>query len=297
MRLPLRKSERVSSLVVLAITMAALVYGCGEDSENPQSSTPPSLSISLGCADGAPELQVTNNGGPMTQQKLCTLSYEDGALDSLFILLDEGQGVTCRLSNLHGGVTAGIEATSISESSEDCLAPAFQEMLQTFADTLDLAGMMPTNLPDITIVFCQYSCRLENITHGSPAVSVLRVPGGMELQVVYPDISGDIIADTSDPLCADFTGTLSIASVAYSADVMFATQPDHSVSFELANVAVTINDLDIQIDGVLGFLVNWLIAYIADDFVMDLEQEFANEFLVTLEPLLSAIAVAEAGCE
>jgi hypothetical protein len=30
---------------------------------------------------------------------------------------------------------------------------------------------------------------------------------------------------------------------------------------------------------------------------MDLEQEFANEFLVTLEPLLSAIAVSEAGCE
>ena len=294
---PLQEAGRVFSFVLVTLALAALVSGGGEDSENPQSTTPPNISISLGCIDGAPELNVINDGGPMSQQDTCILSYEDGMFDSLFIMLDEEQDITCRLSNLHGGVTAAIEGISLSESTGDCLAPAFEEMLQTFVDTLDFNGMMPMNLPEITILYCTYDCSLENVAHASPVVSVTRITGGMHVQVVYSDISADIIADTSDILCTDFTGTLSIDSIVYNADIMIVNQPGQPVSFELVNADVTINDLDIEIDGVFGILVNWLIDYFQSEFATQLEHEFEIGFGDIFRPLLLDIAVEEASCE
>ena len=283
--------------VFLFFTLAIFIFGCSDNSESPPLSPPPSLSISIGCVDGAPEVHIANDGGSMLTDSFCRMSYEDGTPDSFSLQLENGQSIACQLSNMHGGVTVGIDGTSLEESADDCLAPAFQEMLETFAGTVDLPGMIPTPLTTTTVSFCEYTIYLENVTHDAPIVSVLRIDGGMDLQVVYTDITGDIRADTSTPLCMDFAGNMSISSIVYEAQIMFETETDQTVSFSLTHVDMTINNPDIQIDGIMGFLEGWLIDFFGSDFAESLEDEFARGFNDTFEPLLSDIVVTETSCE
>lgn len=294
-----RSDLRVSilSFALFLLALAALIHGCSDNSESPRSSTPPSLSISIGCVDGAPEVHITNDGGPMAEQNFCRVLYEDGTPDSISLYLDEGQSTTCRLSNMHGGVTVGIEGTTLEESAEDCIAPATQEMLETFIGTINLAVLIPAPITQQDILFCHYDIYLENVTHNVPIVSVERIDGGMNVRIVYANFRGDIRAETSDFLCTDFTGDLSIGSIVYQAQIMFVTNPDETVGLELANSDTVINDFNVQIDGVLGFLVSWLANFFVETFVEGLEYEIEDGFDNTIVPVLSNIVVKEISCE
>ena len=287
----------VLSCAFLVLALAVLIYSCSDNTESPQSSTPPSLSISISCIDGAPEVHVTNDGGPMEAESLCRVLYEDGTPDSIILYLNEGQSITCRLSNMHGGVTVGIEGTTLEETAEDCLVPAVQEILEAFVETIDLTAMIPVPLTETEVLFCHYDIYLENITHDFPVVSVDRIAGGMDIQVVYANFIGDIRAETSDLLCVDFTGSLSISSIVYDAQIMFVTGPGETVGFELVNSEMTLTNLDIQIDGVLDFLVGWIVDFFDNTFAEGIEYEIENAFNDTLEPTLSDIVVEEISCE
>ena len=279
----------IAIFVFFVVTMTAVICGCGEDPETP---SPPSLSLSLGCEDGRPVIQVDNDGGKMATQSVCRLQYEDGESDSLLVQLDAGQTLTCRLSNVHGGVAVKIVGASLSDSVEDCLAPAFQETLESFVSTLDLTGLIPTPLFEQVVLMCNYTYYLENIAHEPPVVSVTHIYGGMTLHIVYSDFTGDIRAETSDMLCVDFTGNMTIDSIVYSADVMIDGE-----SATLVNGNVVINNIDIQIDGIMGFLVGWLVDFFTSDFVNGLEDAIAEGFQSELEPALTAILADETSCD
>ena len=287
------------SILLLAfvfLALAVFIHGCSDNSESPQPS-PASLSISISCVDGAPEVHITNDGGPMAEQSFCRVLYEDGTPDSISLDLDENESTTCRLSNMHGGVTVGIEGTDLEESVEDCIAPATKEMLETFIGAVNLAALIPTPLTSQNILLCHYDIFLESVTHDVPTVSVERINGGMNLCIVFANFRGDIRAETSDFLCVDFTGDFSISSIVYNAQIMFVTNPDETVGLELVNSDTVINDLDVQIDGFLGFLVSWLANFFMDNFVDGLEYEIETGFDNTIVPVLSDIVVKEISCE
>ena len=172
-----KSNLRVSVLLCasLFLALAALTHGCSDNSESPQPSAPPSLSVSISCVDGAPEVHIANDGGPMAEQSFCRVLYEDGTPDSISLYLNEGQSTTCRLSNMYGSVTVGIEGTTLEESVEDCIAPATQEMLEMFVETINLTALIPTPFVQADVFMCHYAIYLENVTHDSPVVSVERI--------------------------------------------------------------------------------------------------------------------------
>lgn len=233
----------------------------------------------------------------MAEQSFCRVLYEDGTPDSISLYLDEGQSTTCRLSNMHGSVTVGIEGTTLEESVEDCIAPATQEMLEMFVENIDLTALIPIPLTQQDVLFCHYIIYLENVTHDVPVVSVERIDGGMDLRIVYANFMGDIRADTSDFLCTDFTGSMSIGSIVYHSQIMFVTQPDEPVGFALVNSETYINNFDVQIDGVLGFLIGWLVNFFEDTFIEGLDYEIETSINDALVPALSDIVVKEISCE
>lgn len=273
------------SVAVLGLVL--VMTGCGDDGTGTGGGGTPDISLAGGCVSGVPGITITNNAGDMEAPGMFRVLYEDAAIDSGSFQLGEGGFETFGLSNMHGIAQVNIDGTTQSELIDNCL----QALLQSVLDTMSLDGLVPSPLTETDVSFCHYTIDIENFQHGPPAVEMQPVSGGMHLRVVYSNITADIIMDTESPMCVDATGSLTMASIVLEADMIFDVQPDRSVEVTLANLDTTINDLDIQIDGVLGFLVNWLVDYFEGDFSQGLEEVFSLIFEYTVAPMLEGILV------
>jgi len=121
---------------------------------------------------------------------------------------------------------------------------------------VDLESLIPVPLLENFIFFGgQYDIYLDNWNNGAPVGNVM-----------FPDITADLSAvkracQSGDVVCimapSSFTGSLTIDSIVYDGEI-------------------SINNLDIQIDGVLGDLVNWLFDFFGRDFVTALSLEFSD---------------------
>jgi len=285
-------TEKSSSLKAAGIAAAFLLLtlvlsSCGDDGTKPGGGDSSDLSMVGECVGGVPKLKITNSADAMEEPRMFRVLYEDAAVDSGDFLLGEHESATFGLSNMHGIAYVTIDGTTLSVTIDNCL----QALLQPVLDTLYLDELIPSPVMETDLLFCHYSVDIENLQHDPTFVEMLAITGGMHVIVRYSNITADIIMDTENPLCADATGTMTISSIVLEADFLFDVHPDQSVEVTLANMYTTVNDLYIQIDGALGFLVNWIIDYFVNDFIQLFEEEFTLIFQNVIAPMLEDILV------
>lgn len=143
-----------------------------------------------------------------------------------------------------------------------------------------------------------YKVYAHNIQIGAATVGLDAFDGGVAMDISIPNFSFDLDLKGKCTflfvdLCPDFSGDLSMNSIDLSADIM-ATMVDGEAQFSVSSIQVSIKGLDLDIDGILGWLFDFLIDFILDFFVDDLEEAFENamsdEIADLFEELVSSFA-------
>ena len=175
------------------------------------------------------------------------------------------------------------------------LATIFEIVMTSF----DIAGLVPS--PAAAGVDASalgdYDIYIEDLRYGTPRVALTAIDGGMHMTATIRGVTADIQASKTcswswrRPLSCTgpgtITGDMDIDSIVISADVVMTVDRDHVVQVAMENSDVSFSEPDVSIDGLFGFLAEWIIGFFMDDFVADIESEFNTEIRGTLGPLLA----------
>ncbi|HQL57547.1 MAG TPA: hypothetical protein PLN07_08115 [Myxococcota bacterium] len=147
-------------------------------------------------------------------------------------------------------------------------------ILTLFAENLDIGSLIQNPVASGKKGWCKYKVNIRDIRYGRPAIDLIPIHGGLALSVIIPNFRVKIDVPTSGVLCPSFSGRASASSIIIAANVMLSIDGNGEPVANLQNPRVTINGLDISLDGIWGFLLNWIIDFFEDRFARMIEDEF-----------------------
>ena len=174
-----------------------------------------------------------------------------------------------------------------------------KDVMQKLADSMgDIAGTLQLgeSIPNPVFSGSGYKVYIKNLTHSTPQLSLGPAPGGMKLTVKITNIKADIdapgkckecVLGVCVDLCPDFDGDLEIGSITATASVLLSVV-DHALVATVANVKVTVQGADVDIDGVIGFIIDPVLDNVVDDLIDDMESSIEGSMAEEIEPALEA---------
>lgn len=273
-----------------ALLLILLVSGCSNDDPvTPKPKPSPEISMSLECDNGLVDLTVRNSGGPMPEPGLFVAAFEDGQSDTLFLSVAAADSTTCRLSNVHGGVTVTDEERDLEETADDCLAEYFESF-----GTLDLSSFVQSPLTQQTVLFCVYTVYLRNLDYDHMAFQLIRTDDGLTLQYVYSTITGDLAATSPGPLCVDLTGNIAISSIIVETDIVIGEGDDPHVT--LGETEATVNGLQVNVNGTFGFIAEWITNWALNSFAGAIAVDVGSAIEENVPSDLSGLVIVRSSC-
>ena len=146
-----------------------------------------------------------------------------------------------------------------------------------------------------------YKVVFSNLSFNPPKVKLNPIEGGLDLEAkiknlyVGVKLKGECKVLGVD-LCPDFSGSISIEEVLIDSDMMISAQ-EGNLETGLKQVDVSLGYVDLDINGVLGWLFDWLIDFIVNIFTDEIEALFKNELEDELsgqiEDILQELAITE----
>ncbi|GMV44398.1 MAG: hypothetical protein AMXMBFR64_61140 [Myxococcales bacterium] len=136
-----------------------------------------------------------------------------------------------------------------------------------------------------------YKIYVNDIKYGKAKVALKSIAGGLHMTMTIPNLTAKIFADCSAWYCfgIDATGTVTTTSIVIDMDLMLSLQAaTGKVNATAQNTVVKINGLDIKLDGVLGFLTNWLINFFEGTFATQLQNAFKDQIANALPPIVAS---------
>lgn len=135
-----------------------------------------------------------------------------------------------------------------------------------------------------------YKIYVSNLKHGKPKVALKSIPGGLHMTMTVPNVSANIVLDCTSISCVfiDLSGTISMTSVIIDMDLLLSVNSSTGqVNATAQNTVVEIDQLDINISGILGFLTNWLINFFEGTFTDYIEAAFVDQVATQLPPIVA----------
>ncbi|MBM4388130.1 MAG: hypothetical protein FJ088_10360, partial [Deltaproteobacteria bacterium] len=164
-------------------------------------------------------------------------------------------------------------------------------ILEKFIDTLDISSLIPSPAASQS----GYDVYIKNISYGKSQVSLVPIDGGMNIFARIPNFHADVKLKGNCFLCPNFSGDISASEFNFKGTIYVSLDANKQVHAEMANVQVKIFDLDVDVDGILGWLVGWLIDIIVDEFASDIEQMLEDQikdmFASTIEDLMKMLSL------
>ncbi len=169
----------------------------------------------------------------------------------------------------------------LSEAVFDDLSAA----LTPLVGSIDLADAVPSPAFENST----HKVYVNNLTHNAPTLDLWPVNGGLKLKVVIANLSADIDADGKVLLCVpnpwgpdqctyypSASGKFTASSVVVDADVQLSVDGQHQLKADITNVNVTINGEDLNLNGLLGELIDPIVDEIVSSVKGDLEDSFED---------------------
>ncbi len=133
---------------------------------------------------------------------------------------------------------------------------------------------------------------LNNLKYDPAQVTLKSKPGGLGLFATMKNVSGDLSgsAKVCVLICVSIpvNGKLTMSSIDIATDVALSVKPDHTLQTKMQNTAVTLNNMSVTLsNGVLNFLIGFIVNGVLNSFKPQLEKTFADQVVATLEPQLS----------
>ncbi len=171
-------------------------------------------------------------------------------------------------------------------------------IIQGVLDNFDLGGLLPnpvaTNLDGGAAG--TYNVYLENLQWEPTSVSLDAIDGGLHITATIPNLTADLRAVKTctwrwyDPFdCVGpgtITGDITIDYITMDADIFLSVAADHTLVATVANTNVSIAEPDVNIDGILAFIIEPIIQDQVAGFVPELEAQFEGQLSSVVGPLL-----------
>ncbi len=144
--------------------------------------------------------------------------------------------------------------------------------------------------------WCDYKVNIKNIRYGTLSIDLVPDWGKMKVKVVIPRFSAKVDVPISGFMCPDFSGDVSASSITINADLNLTVDGAGNPVASITNPNVVVADLNIDVDGIWGFLGNWIIDFFEEDFAGMIEDEFESALAGQLSDLVEG-AVADLALE
>ena len=157
---------------------------------------------------------------------------------------------------------------------------------------IDLESLIPSPLAQQGILHCTATIYAKNIQYNGPDLDLCPVNGGLHARVKLTNISMDIDANMSGFLCPSASGKVTASSITVDVDLLVNVPTPGTVKVTLGAKSAAVNGLNISLDGLLGFLFNWLVGLFSgtitdmiETTVVDMLDQFASILEDALESL------------
>jgi len=251
-----------------ALLLVLLAPGCGDDNptESPTPKPSPQIATSLQCFGGIINLNVVNSGGAMTDPALFIAEYEDGHIDTLELTMAANESTTCQLSNVHGAVTVRNTEWNFEETVEDCLASSLQALMAS----MKLSSFVSSPAVERSSGLCTYKVYINNLAADRTTFKLVRAAHRLTITFTYHDVAANLVGTSSGLLCPDFTGQVTMSSIVVEMRIEIGNEADPVVT--LGGCNATINGFQVSVDGLFGFVVEWIVDAFEGQFVGLLEK-------------------------
>jgi hypothetical protein len=175
----------------------------------------------------------------------------------------------------------------------DDLATILEAVLGGF----DINGVLPTGMD----IGGGYQLHMGNASMNPPSIYLDPIWGGIQIDTAMKNFSVDVVLAgeckvLGIDLCPDVSGTVQVGLLELTADLL-AHAENADLQVLLTNTDVEITALDIDINGILGWLFDWLLDFIVGLFTNMIEDAFEDQLgdLLgdTLADVLDALAISE----
>ena len=170
-------------------------------------------------------------------------------------------------------------------SDVDDIATVITIILESF----DLPGLIPNPLTSTKALQCTFTVYVKSAAIGQPQVDLKTKNQALGLTVRYPNLSIALDADASGFFCPSISGSVSADWVTVSMDLVIQEQGGGQVGVTMANPSVSIQGLDVDIDGILGFLVNWIIDFFEGTIADQIEGMVIGQLDILPEMMANAL--------
>jgi hypothetical protein len=151
-------------------------------------------------------------------------------------------------------------------------------IMTLYLNSMDLTSLITNPVHTDNLLWCTYTVDVNKITYGDAQVDLAPMEGGLNMSVIIPDFSADIYIETTGFLCGmiDSAGHANATSLDINAKILIWME-DGVLKAAMQDTTVSVNNLEITLDGSWGFLLNWLIGFFEGQFSTMLEDQFKNQ--------------------
>ncbi len=179
--------------------------------------------------------------------------------------------------------------------------PTHPDDLATILEGVVASFDINSALPPKIEVSGDYDLKMSNFKMNPPKLSLTPKYGGLGVYFEAKNASMKLKLEgeckvLGVDLCPDLSGSISIDKLKLWADLL-ASAANAVLNVSLANPKVELEYIDVNIDGILGWLFDWLIDFVVNIFTGTIEDAFEDQLAGQLEDtlggLLESLALSE----
>jgi hypothetical protein len=178
------------------------------------------------------------------------------------------------------GVSNGLQifmGPTVFDDDNTATLDDFASLFVAMMGGIDLAAMIPNPLSQTSVLHCSATITAQNISYSGPTVDLYPINGGLHARVRFTNFNMGIDANLSGFLCPDASGNVSANAITVDMDLLINVPSPGVVEVTLANKNTSISGLNINLDGLLGFLVNWLVNLFEGTIANQLEDLISDQ--------------------
>ena len=193
---------------------------------------------------------------------------------------------------VHDGIVAWLDYDAFAGDNGP-EGTSLSWIAQEFLLKMDLTDLIPSPVSQQSILLCTYDIYLKNLSYGEPEIELWPTPDGLMLAVKFPNLYADLEAPAA--YCPDLAGNVTASAISLTSLALLDIGSDGAMTVELTDVNVKFTNLQIDLYGATGSVLEGLLFFFQDDLTVMMEEQFeaevAAQFEATLAQLLGNIAI------
>ncbi|NOZ01238.1 MAG: hypothetical protein GXP54_05035, partial [Deltaproteobacteria bacterium] len=180
---------------------------------------------------------------------------------------------------VHNSLRAFVSDEFFDDGDHD---PTHPDDLATIIESFVAGLNINTLIPNPVAESGPYKVYINNVHFGKPTVHINLYDGGMAFSIIIPNLGLDVQLKGSCKFlfidfCPDFSGDVGVDSILVQANVDVWTGTDKKVHALMDQVQVDLNNINVHINGILGWLFGWLVDVMVDQFAGSIEKAFEQQ--------------------